>query len=149
MAELEEVSGVYGGVKVDENTQSGDIGCGVKAQVGSNVYGGCATGVTGFGENEQAGVISFGDSNVGNGAIGVENAISIETGTKVGENLPAKRSFWDKVKSVLFYEIKIELTPYEQKIEDEVNEFLHQEITWKKVKDFLFKEITFGKKTNL
>ena len=33
-----------------------------------------------------------------------------------------------------------------QKIEDDINEFLHQEITWEKVHDFLFQEITFGKK---
>ena len=42
-------------------------------------------------------------------------------------------------------EIKVELTPYQQKVEDEINEFLHQEITWGKVHDFLFQEITFGK----
>ena len=57
--------------------------------------------------------------------------------------------FWNKVKSVLFYDIKVELTPYEQKVEDEVNEFLHQEVTWTKVKNFLFQEVTFGKKKNL
>jgi len=56
-------------------------------------------------------------------------------------NLPAKPSFFTKLKNILFYEIKVELTPYEQKIEDEINEFLHQEITWGKVKDFLFKEV--------
>ena len=33
-----------------------------------------------------------------------------------------------------------------KKVEDEINEFLHQEITWEKVHDFLFQEITFGKK---
>lgn len=60
--------------------------------------------------------------------------------------LPATTGFWNKVKSVLFYEIKVELTPYQQKIEDEINEFLYQEITWAKVKDFLFQEVTFGKK---
>ena len=42
-------------------------------------------------------------------------------------------------------EIKVELTPYQQKVEDEINEFLHQEITWEKVHDFLFQEISFGK----
>lgn len=61
-------------------------------------------------------------------------------------NLPEKTGFWTKVKNVLFYEIKVELTPYQQKIEDEINEFLHQEVTFKTVKDFLFQEITFGKK---
>ena len=33
-----------------------------------------------------------------------------------------------------------------QKVEDEINEFLHQEITWEKVHDFLFQEVTFGKR---
>ena len=42
-------------------------------------------------------------------------------------------------------EIKVELTPYQQKVEDEINEFLHQEITWEKVHDFLFQEVKFGK----
>lgn len=62
---------------------------------------------------------------------------------KVAEtsNLPAKPSFFTKLKNILFYEIKVELTPYEQKIEDEINEFLHQEITWQSVKNFLFKEV--------
>lgn len=61
---------------------------------------------------------------------------------KVCENtLPEKTSFWTKVKNVMLYEIKIELTPYQQKIENEINEFLHQEITWGKVRDFLFQEV--------
>ena len=34
---------------------------------------------------------------------------------------------------------------YEQKVEDEINEFLHQEVTWEKVHDFLFQEVKFGK----
>ena len=51
--------------------------------------------------------------------------------------LPAKPSIWSKIRSALFQEIdwnapiKIELTPYQQKIEDEINEFLHQEISIK------------------
>ena len=59
----------------------------------------------------------------------------------VGTNLPEKPSVWTKIKNVLFYEIKVELTPYQQKVEDEINEFLHKEITWKSVKNFLFKEV--------
>lgn len=117
MANIEEVSGVFGGVKTDEPIQ-----------------------------------------NCENSGIGIENAISINgentvnTGsieTNAGTNLPAKNTFWNKVKSILFYEIKVELTPYEQKVENEINEFLHQEVTWKKVKDFLFQEVTFGKKKNV
>ena len=34
---------------------------------------------------------------------------------------------------------------YQQKVEDEINEFLHQEITWGKVKNFLFQEVKFKK----
>lgn len=68
------------------------------------------------------------------------------------ENLPVKTGFWSKFKAFWLQEIdwnreiKVELTPYQQKVEDEINEFLHQEITWKKVHDFLFQDISFGKK---
>ena len=62
-------------------------------------------------------------------------------------NLPAKNtSFWSKLKGILTYEIKVELTPAQQKVEDEINEFLHQEVTWQSFKNFLFQDITFGKK---
>ena len=60
----------------------------------------------------------------------------------VDTTLPAKVSFWGNVKSFF----RVELTPYQQKIEDEINEFLHQEVTWQKVHDFLFQEVTFGRK---
>ena len=42
--------------------------------------------------------------------------------------LPTKVGFWGKFKAFLF---------------QEVNEFLHQEITWQGVKNFLFQEIKF------
>ena len=57
--------------------------------------------------------------------------------------LPSTISFWSKFKNFLFQEVNVELTPYQQKVEDEVNEFLHQEITWQGVKGFLFQEIKF------
>ena len=72
---------------------------------------------------------------------------------KDGGNLPTKAGFWSKFKAFWLQEIdwnkeiKVELTPYQQKVEDEINEFLHQEITWGKVHDFLFQEISFGNKT--
>ena len=34
--------------------------------------------------------------------------------------------FWNKFKSFLFQEINVELTPYQQKVEDEINEFLQK-----------------------
>ena len=73
-------------------------------------------------------------------------------GTIRNNNLPVKVGFWTKFKAFWLQEIdwnkeiKVELTPYQQKVEDEVNEFLHQEITWEKVHDFLFQEVSFGKK---
>lgn len=74
-----------------------------------------------------------------------ENAGSInEMGSSfkvASSNLPAKPSIWTKVKNALFYEIKVELTPYQQKVEDEINEFLHQEITWSSFKSFLLQEV--------
>ena len=72
----------------------------------------------------------------------------------VDTTLPVKQGFWSKFKAFwlqdaeafLAQEIKVELTPKQQKIEDEINAFLYQEITWQKIHDFLFQEITFGKK---
>lgn len=61
-----------------------------------------------------------------------ENATTNGKAFKVATtNLPAKVGFWTKVKNVLFSEIKVELTPYQQKVEDEINEFLHQEVSFK------------------
>lgn len=85
---------------------------------------------------------------------GVEFEGNEQTGVVEGANLPVRPSFWSKAKAFLFQEIdwnkeiKVELTPKQQKVEDEINAFLHQEITWKKVYDFFFQEITFGKKNN-
>lgn len=62
------------------------------------------------------------------------------------ELLPAKVGVWSKVKSFLFQEIKIELTPAQQQFKDDLNDFLHIELTWQDFKDFLFQDITFGKK---
>ena len=85
-----------------------------------------------------------------NAAAGAGNSAFKVCGTS--KNLPAKpNSFWSKLKgiftNVLLSEIKVELTPYQQKIEDEINEFLHQEITWQSFKNFLFQdvEITTGR----
>ena len=60
-------------------------------------------------------------------------------------NLPTKVSIWTKIKNFFCQDIKVELTPKQQKVEDEINEFLHQEITWGKVKNFLFQEVKFKK----
>lgn len=72
----------------------------------------------------------------------------------VDTTLPVKQGFWSKFKAFwlqdaeafLAQEIKVELTPKQQKMEREINEFLYQEVTWQKIHDFLFQEVTFGKK---
>lgn len=64
------------------------------------------------------------------------------SGATTGQDLPVKRGFWSSMKAFWLQkidwnakidwnrEIKVELTPYQQKVEDEVNEFLHQDLTW-------------------
>ncbi len=88
------------------------------------------------------------------GGVEVEGVNPENAGTimNVGGNLPTKAGFWSKFKAFWLQEIdwnkeiKVELTPYQQKVEDEINEFLHQEITWGKVHDFLFQEVSFKSK---
>lgn len=79
-----------------------------------------------------------------------------QASTNVNEkNLPVKRGFWSSFKAFWLQdinwnkEIRVELTPKQQKVEDEINEFLHQEITFEKIHDFLFQEVTFGKKNKV
>ena len=78
---------------------------------------------------------------VENGNIGAKYEENAKFRVSNNSNLPVKQTFMSRLKSVLFTEIRVELTPYEQKIEDEINEFLHQEITWQSFKNFLFKEV--------
>lgn len=105
--------------------------------------------------------VNSGEETIGENTIGVigENitgATSENTTGTTGENaskiignefkvaktnLPEKTGFWTKVKNALLYEVKVELTPYQQKVEDEINDFLHQEVTWQSFKSFLFKEV--------
>ena len=89
-----------------------------------------------------------GVSEQNNGGVGTTGASFKVCGNNGGSNLPVKASFWSRLKGVLTYQVKVELTPYEQKIEDEINEFLHQEVTWQSFKNFLFQDVTFGKKAN-
>lgn len=74
---------------------------------------------------------------------------------QAGSALPAKTSVWAKVKGFLFQEINLnkpivlELTPKEEKVLNEVHDFLFQEIRFPELHDFLFQEIHFfGNKNN-
>ena len=98
------------------------------------VFGGIEMGNTGIEENA-GGIGGFGETGT------IQNV----------SGLPVKQGFWSKFKNFWLQdidwnkEIVVELTPYEQKVEDEINDFLHQDITWEKVHNFLFQEIKFGK----
>ena len=76
-----------------------------------------------------------------NGIEEFSNTVSEKAFKVASTNLPAKPNFWTKVKNALFYEIKVELTPYQQKIENEINEFLHAPITWKSLKEAALSEV--------
>ena len=95
-------------------------------------------GITGNGTTENS---TIGNGTTENGTIGNCGTVNSSTFKVSGTNLPAKPSFWTKVKNVLCYEIKVELTPYQQKIEDEINEFLHAPITWKSLKEAALSEV--------
>lgn len=83
------------------------------------------------------------EGTIGESESGENNASgSIGSEFKVARtNLPEKTGFWTKVKNALLYDVEVELTPYQQKVEDEINDFLHQEVTWQSFKNFLFKEV--------
>ena len=71
---------------------------------------------------------------------GVEVNAEVQENTN-SWNVPVKQGFWTKFKNFWLQDIEVELTPYQQKIEDEINEFLHQEVTWQSFKNFLFSEV--------
>ena len=60
-----------------------------------------------------------------------------------GSELPVKTGFWSKFKAFWLTPITVELTPAQQKVEDEINEFLHQEVTLGSIRDFWFQEVKF------
>ena len=57
-------------------------------------------------------------------------------------NLPTEISVWTKIRNFLCQDIKLELTPKQENVFQEVHDFWHQEITGEDVHDFLFYEIT-------
>lgn len=90
-----------------------------------------------------------------NGEVKVEGVYGGVQTENVGatNELPVKRGFWSSMKAFWLQkidwnakidwnrEIKVELTPYQQKVEDEINEFLHQEITWDGFRNLLTKKV--------
>lgn len=57
------------------------------------------------------------------------------------KNVPANVSVWSKVKKFLCQEVVVELTPRQEKAFKEINDFWHQDVTWKSFKEFWLQEI--------
>ena len=124
MADLNEnQNGVFGGVQFNGDHNNGQENTSyfedtIPNENASNVFG------------------SFDTSNVGSND-GVINFQPIEKDKAI-----TKQGLWTKIKAFLFQEIdlnapiKIELTPYQQKVENEINEFLHQEVSFKGIANF-------------
>lgn len=122
----ENQNGVFGGVQFNgdnngtENTSYFEGN--VQKENASNVFG------------------SFGTSNAASYNGTIDNSVNFQPIQK--DKAVTKPSLWTKIRSFLFQEIdlnapiKVELTPYQQKVEDEINEFLHQEITFKGIANF-------------
>lgn len=72
----------------------------------------------------------------------IDNVNVAEPMNAGGESLPTKLSPWTKIKSFLFQEIEVTMTPKQAKVLGEVRDFWCQEITGSDVKDFLFQEVT-------
>lgn len=53
------------------------------------------------------------------------------------KELPAQISPWTKIKNFLFQEVKVTMTPKQEKVLKEVHDFWHQEVN----RDFWFQEI--------
>ena len=134
LGEEKNVTGVFGGVEFNNNENNNNN---VTFNNQENINSNQENSVNNI-NNEHAGVF---------GGVSLDNK---NAGTVSG--LPTKIGFWAKFKAFWLQEvdwnkeITVELTPYQQKVEDEINEFLHQEITWKKLHDFLFQDISFGRK---
>lgn len=83
---------------------------------------------------------SFDTSNTGSNNETVDNSSIFQPIGK--EKAITKQGLWTKIKAFLFQEIdlnapiKVELTPYQQKVEDEINEFLHQDFSFKGIVNF-------------
>ena len=96
---------------------------------GSEIIGGVTTtGETNYSANNEKAANIAEEPTVNFGYANATGATVTAT-----SSLPTELGFWSKVKAFFLQDIRVELTPRQKKIEKEIN-------------DFLFQEITFGKK---
>ena len=121
----------------------------------NGVFGGFTFGENNVAENaSNLGATQNASTNEVFGNFEVNQAGSINEPANAGvefkpidkQKAVTKQGLWTKIRAFLFQEIdltapiKIELTPYQQKVEKEINDFLHQEISFKGIAKL------FGKK---
>ena len=69
------------------------------------------------------------------------NTSKVYSNKSYSNSVPAKVSFWSKVKQFLCQEITVELTPKQEKSFKEVYDFWHQDMTAIGTKDFWLQNI--------
>lgn len=131
-------NGVFGEVKLNENENQTESTSFFEGTIsGANVNGANQNKASIFGFKPMEDVGKIFDNNLFGSFNNGANFEPIEKNKAI-----TKQGLWSKVKAFLFQEIdlnapvKVELTPYQQKVEDEINEFLHQEITFKGIANF-------------
>ena len=127
----DETNGVFGGVGFDGGNNGG-------TNDNTSFFEGGTQGT------ENTGVFGSFDTGLNGGSYNgtIDNGVNFEPIAQ--EKAITKQGLWTKIRAFLFQEIdlnapvKVVLTPYQQKVEDEINEFLHQEISFKGISN-LFK----------
>lgn len=135
MADINEnQNGIFGGIQFDNSNQSNENTSFFENQnPENNVF----ANFEDVKQTENAGNV-FGGFNIQNGGAYNGTIDNNATFKPIEKNKSiTKQGLWSRVKAFLFQEIdltapiKVELTPYQQKVEDEINEFLHQEVSFK------------------
>ena len=135
MADINEnQNGIFGGIQFDNSNQSNENTSFFENQnQENNVF----ANFENVNQTENAGNV-FGGFNIQNGGAYNGTIDNNATFKPIEKNKSiTKQGLWSRVKAFLFQEIdltapiKVELTPYQQKVEDEINEFLHQEVSFK------------------
>ena len=130
----ENQNGIFGGIQFDNTYKANEN---TSFFEGENQPNNVFANFGNVNQTENAGNV-FGGFNIQNGGAYNGTVDNNATFRPIEKNKSiTKQGLWSRVKSFLFQEIdltapvKVELTPYQQKVEDEINEFLHQEVSFK------------------
>lgn len=128
-------NGVFGGLNFSGLNTEGEVGKENSNNSATSYFEGTIAG-----NNTSTSEKSFESWNVMGNSESVNNKVSFEPIAQ--EKAITKQGLWTRIRAFLFQEIdlnapiKVELTPGQQKVEDEINEFLHQEVSFKGIFGF-------------